>query len=121
MDDNGKGTRHFDTSNTQGDPDSVRILPDDVDGTPAQARQNSSMTSDSWLEPYNPAPTRKAASGRASSAVQQQPLPEYINAPLGPTPVAPQRRSKNGPSACAIIAGTFAILVLSCLALAFAT
>ena len=121
MDDNGKGTRHFDTSNTQGDPNSARILPDDVDGTPAPARQNSGTTSDSWLEPYNPAPKRKAVGSRASSAIQQQALPEYIDAPLAPTPAAPQTRSKGGPSTCAIIAGTFAILVLSCLALAFAT
>ena len=122
MDDNGKGTRHFDTTNTQGDPDLVRILPDDVDGTPAQARQDAKATSSSWLEPYDPAPSRRATGSGTPRAVQQQsPPPEYIDAPLAPSTASQQRRSKNGPSACAIVAGTFAILVLSCLALAFAT
>lgn len=117
--------------------DTVRILPDDgemeVDTRTSPALQRGTLYSPApdpqpqprarQVQPYEPdrpashtAPPQRAAnnpreSQSARSNTQEQAQTAQQNAP----------KTRRGPSACAIIAGTFAVLALSCALLVFAT
>lgn len=97
---NGKAVR-------PGEP--VRILPGDPHAGPGSGR----------LEPYEPS---AASAGMRNVGTKPQ---ARTAAPYQATPAAPSAPAivqiKRGPTACAILASTFAVLAVSCALLAFAT
>ncbi|MDQ5824633.1 MAG: DUF4230 domain-containing protein [Chloroflexota bacterium] len=88
-----------------GDP--VRILPGDPHAGPSSGR----------LEPYEPSATSTGMRNVGTKA-QARSTPPYQATPAAPPTVV---QVKRGPTACVILAGTFAVLALSCALLAFAT
>ncbi len=98
----------------------VRILPGDPQHT-RRVGPGSPSHGPGGLEPYEPAPASAPASAgmrnlarkaETGSAAPYQPT-------SAPSPTLVQVR--RGPTACAILVGTFAVLALSCALLAFAT
>jgi hypothetical protein len=102
------------TSRAQGE--GVRILPDDphpLDEDDARQVPGASRYGPA-MEPYMPEPVRRHTPAPAAGTTHRESSPE-----AAPVRVeAPQAR--RGPSTCSIVAGTFALLALSCLLLAFA-
>jgi len=129
MDDNphtGKN-RYFSSSDEDG-PDTVRILPD----------SQPSSEQDEWYVENYPAPysalfgQATGPSGKAPQAPVVEPaqagpdqgraLQPYDNKPLqAPAEATKVTHVHKGPTACAIIAATLCVLLLSCALLAFAT
>jgi len=129
MDDNGHTgkNRYFSPSDEDG-PDTVRILPDS---------QHSSEQDEWYVENY-PAlysalfgqatgPSGKAPQAPVVEPAQAGPdqgrtLQPYDNKPLqAPAEATKVTHVHKGPTACAIIAATLCVLLLSCALLAFAT
>ena len=99
--------------------DQVRILPGDPQETrPASAAPRTNAPPGSGrLEPYEPATPTTGMRNRATKAEAGSAAPYQATQAAPPTIV----QVKRGPTACVILAGTFAVLALSCALLAFAT
>ena len=128
MDDNSANGKQRYFSSADDGPDTVRILPDNA----------PTSDQDEWYVEKHPAQHGAlftAAPARGAKAVQA-PKPEpatpdadqsralqpYDNKPLqAPPEAATVTHIHKGPTACAIIAATVGVLVLSCALLAFAT
>ncbi|MDQ3931026.1 MAG: DUF4230 domain-containing protein [Chloroflexota bacterium] len=91
--------------------DSVRILPGDPEETSPVGRGSGR------LEPYEPSPGSTGMRNVGTKAQARSAAPNEATSAAPPTVV----QVKRGPTACAILAGTFAILALSCALLGFAT
>lgn len=101
--------------------DHVRILPGDPeqDRLSGPASRESSPRSSRGLEPYEPSTGSRTHDLLAPPAVPRVQSEAPYQAAPAPTPTIVQ--VKRGPTACAILASTFAVLALSCALLAFAT
>lgn len=95
--------------------DQVRILPGDEQKTRPVGPGSPPGTNQ--LEPYDPTPLSPRARGVASEPYSGSAAPHQAGPPPSPTVVQVRR----GPTACSILAGTFAVLAISCTLLAFAT
>lgn len=97
----------------------VRILPGDPQparpvGTPSPASQPPGARR---LDPYEPANMDAGRRGAGAAAPTSSAAPYQATQAPPPTIV----QVKRGPTACVILAGTFAVLALSCALLGFAT
>lgn len=116
-------------------PDTVRILPDGGPQPHNTSASNANSDDGEWMierpmvrsgtlythVPAEPAPTPRAADPAAQQSRAITSAPDQSL--QAPPPIAPQQVTNinKGPSACAIIAATFSLLLLSCAALAFFT
>lgn len=135
--DGGKGGRSFETGRDFGEGETVRILPEDgsyerdpnVERGPELLRgtlytpapEGYDLPEERSFAPYEPPPLR---SGRTRHEQVVAPSPRMEGRTPPPEPRPPQPvvvQVRRGPSACAILAATFSLLVLSCAVLAFAT
>jgi hypothetical protein len=133
--------RQFDTGSPADGPDTVRILPDDTQpeadgrvdsnvvqrGTLYQRTDNPPATlpaesgkpaSRSAIQAYEPAsaPVRRGAHEAAVAPAAS----EWLGNP-NPAPPAQVTHVHKGPTACAILAAVFGLVLLSCALLGFAT
>ncbi len=126
--------RYFHSTESADGPDTVRILPDDTQPAPKQPEEwriEKHPVQRGTL--YSPAPlvsSEQPALSVAPTPTLEEPPPYDHTAiqPYGSTAIEqqsaihnPQPVIKKGPSACAIIAATVSVLLLSCALLTFAT
>lgn len=126
-------TRRYDEDIQNGE--TVRILPDDEEGRHGEppALQRGTLYTPApeprpparEVQPYEPTHSTQHHGGaqRSTNALpheEAEPVP-HRSSLEGPPSQNNPARSRRGPSACAIVAGTFAVLALSCALLGFAT
>lgn len=127
----GRGNRERTYESTQAsEGDTVRILPDDMSsdqdaGEPGRPTlQRGTLYSPAPVarayEPYDQRPLERTARPGRSTHAEYAPEPQP-----GQTRYESERpqvvQVRRGPSACAIVAGTFSLLTIACALLAFAT
>jgi hypothetical protein len=119
--------RYFHSPDPEDGPDTVRILPDDTPSRPDEWRVEKHPVQRGTL--YAPTPAASTPPAPQDEPDDDPPLAiqPYDSRPLQSiTPAQsairnPQPTIQKGPSACAIVAATLGVLLLSCALLTFAT
>lgn len=117
----GNSDRRFEMESPDGDGDTVRILPEPYDvgqfGEQAESRREGSRS----IRPgtlYTPASTPPIEAYAPSEQANSR--PERQQTPTSSAEKQTVVQVRRGPSGCAILAGTFSLLLLSCALLAYA-